>query len=479
MPLHPPAVVFLGRRWTQEELALTATAWWRMLRDRFPSSTGPIAMVMANDPPSVALFFALSCFEAPLVLLPLDLAPWRSDPPLPLDTQVVLAPTLGHLDREVGKLGVAVTVLHEEAASTSPGDEPPFMAAPGLVLFTSGSTGLPRPVYRTTPAVLDGVRAALASLGMAQGGGVVTSLPLARAFGFNHGLIAATLQDATLGLQPRFDPGPLLRLFETEEYQYWPGTPVMADLLSRAPIPTGHPAPQFCISGGRTSASLAARFLDRFGVPLRQLYGTTETGTISLDAAPADEVRSETAGRPLPEVALRVGDDPGVPMAEGVLGRIWLSSRRYLMEGYGFPPDLLAPALVDGWWPLPDVGHLDTEGRVTIAARFDDCFRTAAGHLVNPATVARALEDYPDVTDVAVVPLAGPKGGPWLGVLVEGAASLDTESLRAHLWRSLPRWTQPRVLKATNALPRLANGRIDRQTCIARLEPYLDQGTHD
>jgi long-chain acyl-CoA synthetase len=474
MQLQPPAIVFQGQRWTRAQLGLSATASWRTLRKRFPRPTGPIAMVMANDPQSVALFFALSCFPAPLVLLPPDLAPWRSDPPLPHDTQVVLAPTLVRLEAEIRKLGVAVTVLDEEPAPRSVGEEAPFMVTPGLVLFTSGSTGLPRPVYRATAAVLDGVRAALAMLGVSHGG-VVTSLPLARAFGFNHGLIAATVQDVPLALQPRFDAGALLRLFATGEYHYWPATPVMADVLSRTPFPAGHPVPRFCICGGRTSASLAARFRERFGIPLRPLYGTTETGTISVDTGPDDEVRSETVGRPLPGVALCVGDDPRRPVAAGTLGRLWLSSRRYLMEGYGFPPGPLAPALVEGWWGLPDVGRLDAEGRLSIAGRFDDCFRTDAGHLVNPAAVSRALENYPGVTEVAVVPLTAATGGPRLGVLVEGAVPLATEDLRAHLWRSLPSWAQPHVLRTTSALPRLANGRIDRQTCIARLQTFLDQ----
>jgi long-chain acyl-CoA synthetase len=349
------------------------------------------------------------------------------------------------------------------------------MTTPGFVLFTSGSTGLSRPVYRTTVAVLDGVRASLVRLGAQRGGGVIATLPLARAFGFNHGLMAAVVLEASLALVPRFDHGTLLRLFATRAYHYWSGTPMMGDVLGRCPAPDRHVAPPLCIIGGRVSKEVARRFTERFGVPLRSLYGTTETGTISVDSAPAAEVCSISAGLPLPEVDLRVGDDPRRPFAAGTVGRIWLASPRYLMKGYGFPPDLEPPETVDGWWGTPDVGQLDRAGRVTIVGRLDDCIRTEAGHVVNPEAVTLALENYPGVTDLVVVPLAT-ADGPMIGVLVEGAGSLNSAVLRTHLWRSLPSWAQPRVLETTAALPRLPSGRVDRKACIALLAQSLDRG---
>jgi acyl-CoA synthetase (AMP-forming)/AMP-acid ligase II len=431
-------------------------------------------MVMLNDPQSVALFFALSAFPVPLILLPLDLEPW-GNPPLPRDTRLVLTPTLGHLDAEASQLGIAVTVVPDsEAPSPSPSN-PPSMAMPGVVVFTSGSTGLPRPVYRSTTALLHAARTLMGAVGPPGGGGIIATLPLAQMFGLNHGLLAASILGAPLALVRRFDHHVVLGLFASREWRYWAGTPMMADVLSRCPLPGPHPAPPACVIGGHVSADLARRFAARFGVPLRGAYGTTEVGTVTVDAVAAAEVDSRTAGRPLPGVDLRVGDDPRRPGPAGTLGRIWLSSPKSLMEGYGFPAHLEPPATVDGWWATPDVGHVDPLGRLTLEGRLDDCFRTDAGHVVSPGAVAAALERYPGLADVAAVALATP-AGPVLGVLVESAGRLDAAELRRHLSRSLPSWSQPRVIEATVALPRLSNGRPDRRACIAWLEKSLGAG---
>jgi long-chain acyl-CoA synthetase len=476
-PNAPPPVVFEGGHWSTQQLTGMAAVWYRMLGEKLAPAAGPLAMVMLNDPESIALFFALSCFEAPLVVLPLDAKPWHSAPPLPRDTHLVLSPSLGYLETEARQLGLAVTVLEAPEVSSAARDQPPFMRTQGLVLFTSGSTGVSRPVCRSTTAVIGGVRGLLAAFGASPGAGVIATLPLGRALGFCHGLAAATVLESPLALLARFDHTAVLGLFASQAYQYWAGTPMMADVLSRCPGPEQHPAPRVCDASGRVSTDLARRFKARFGVPLRQHYGTTEAGTVSADDASSDDVHSEAAGRPLPAVDVRIGDDPRRPFPAGALGRVWISSP-YMMGGYGFPPDLAAPETVDRWWGTPDVGTIDEVGRLIVSGRLDDCFRTEAGYLVNPAAVATALETYPGVGEVLVATLRS-ASGPVIGVLVESAGPLDATELRAHLWRSLPRWSQPRVVETTDALPRLASGRADRRACVARLEQGLGPSSAD
>ena len=238
------------------------------------------------------------------------------------------------------------------------------MTMPGVVLFTSGSTGRPRPVYRSTRALLDVSRALLHAFGLRPGDGVITTLPLARAFGLNHGLMAAVTLGSPLALFDHFEHHGLLRVFGSAAYRYWAGTPMMADVLGRARLSGTHPAPAVCVVGGRVSSEIARRFLGRFGVPLRQCYGTTETGSIAVDGAPSDRVRSDTAGRPLAGVDVRIGDDPRVPLQAGHAGRIWLSTPTYMMDGYGFPPDL-RPARDRRWL----VGNAGRRSRWTAAAR--------------------------------------------------------------------------------------------------------------
>jgi O-succinylbenzoic acid--CoA ligase len=137
------------------------------------------------------------------------------------------------------------------------------------------------------------------------------------------------------------------------------------------------------------------------------------------------------------------------------------------MDGYGFPPRLTAREGFDGWWPTQDLGSLDETGRLTLAGRADDCFKTSGGYLVNPGEIADALMSHPDVADLVVLPVPSSLGVT-VGTLVESARALDPDELRRSA-RTLPPWLLPQIVAVTTRLPRLPNGKPDRSACLALL----------
>jgi acyl-CoA synthetase (AMP-forming)/AMP-acid ligase II len=427
-------------------------------------------MVMANDPESVALLFALSCSPNPLIILPVDSRAWRTSPCLPHGTPLILPPRLQGLAADAKLAGLDATVLPQPDSKEGASD-PAFMSLPGFVLFTSGSTGPPRPVFRSTRSILDAASTLAMAARIPSGSGVIGAVPLSGGFGLIHALMLSTVLGARLGLLERFDLSALLTLFASRQYHYWAGTPVMTNILSRCPLPGAHPAPEMCVIAGRLPASVCRAFEARFGVPLRQTYGTTESGPVTVDTGPPSLVRSRSAGRPLPGVSVRIGDDPRAPASAGEPGRIWLSTPLY-MDGYGFPPAVEPAKSVGGWHETKDTGYLDEAGYLMHTGRVDDCVRTRAGYLVNPGDVAAAIEGYAGVKDAAVVPL-DTHTGPVLGALVEATPELDAVELRSHLGRTLPPWAQPRVLEITRELPRLPGGRTDRMACVEILTRSL------
>ena len=153
----PPPVFFRGRHLSAGEMAGMAGASWDALGAPFRESSRLTAMVMANHPEAVALFFALSACRAPLVLLPPEPRGWRTAPALPPATRLVLTPALASHAAEAAALGLDVTVLPQpRAVAADAAGGLPFLTCPGLVFFTSGSTGLPRPVYRRTSNLSEG-----------------------------------------------------------------------------------------------------------------------------------------------------------------------------------------------------------------------------------------------------------------------------------------------------------------------------------
>src|SRR5262249_55225250 len=206
---------------------------------------------------------------APVVLLPPDLAPSRHALGLPRATRLVVS--AGQRGGDAWSDAFAdVLALPQPPRGGATGAAPPLLRAPGLVPFPSGSTGArPRPVYRSMAAVARVARALVDAVGLAGARGVIGVLPLARAYGLNHGLMAAAVAGAPLALLDRFDHAALLRLFATGAYDYWSGTPMMADVLGRCALAGAPIAPRLSVVGGRLSPEVARRFRERFGVPLR------------------------------------------------------------------------------------------------------------------------------------------------------------------------------------------------------------------
>jgi len=221
------------------------------------------------------------------------------------------------------------------------------------------------------------------------------------------------------------------------------------------------------VAGAPLSEAQWHAFRERFGVALRAIYGSTEVGMVSIDAAPADEIRPGSAGQVAPGIEVRIGEDPCSPVPADVAGQIWVRSPLF-MQGYGYPPRLERPDAVDGWRPMPDRGSLAEDGTLTIAGRTDEAFKTRGGHLVEPEAIAAAIHACPGVTDAIVVPI-DTDSGVVAGALVESTATLRAAELRTQLQAALPSWAQPRVVHVVAALPRLATGKIDRRRCAAIL----------
>lgn len=465
-------MLFRGRDWPADELTSLAARWLDVVRD---DGAPLVAVVMGNHPQAVAAFFAASGGSRPVVVLPPEPAAWRTEPPPPPGTRLVLPPALADLARAAEACGLGARVLPEPAAIASRDVAAArFLATPGFVLFTSGSTGAPKPVYRTVAQVLGSVTRILDAVRAPRGAAIAGTLPLSTTHGVST-LLAAAERAGTLGLLERFEASTALSLFASRRFDYWPAVPVMAEVLTRAVA--RHEAgrwrvPEMCtVAGAPLAPAQWHAFRDRFGVALRAIYGSTEVGMVTIDSAPADQVRPGRAGQVAPGIEVRIGDDPRSPVAAEAAGRIWVRSPLF-MEGYGYPPRLERDDGIDGWRPMADRGRLDDDGNLAIVGRIDSAFKTRGGYLVEPEAIAGALRALPGVTDAAVLPVATATGIV-AAALVE-TATLREADVRTQLQAALPSWSQPRLLHVVPVLPRLATGKIDRSACSAILSDRLE-----
>jgi acyl-coenzyme A synthetase/AMP-(fatty) acid ligase len=462
-----PDVLALGRWWSGDELDAIARGWRAVVLERLDPGERLIAAAVPASPEAVALLVALSSLESPLVLLAPDTRVWRTEPAVPLGTKLVLLPTLAHLAPEAERFGLIPIVLPAASECRVGGRELVPLTGPGFVVFTSGSTGPPKPIFQRTPALLEWLRVRMDAAGLVPGAGGVA---LEASPAYNQGLtflLTAILLGGPVGLLDPRDHRLALAALAEPSFQCWRATPHFAEVLARCALTGPAIVPSVCILSNPIPRTVFETFRERFGVPLRQAYSCTETGTITLDTGPPDDVQPETVGRPLPGVELRIGDHPGEPRAPGELGRIWARTPGQT-AGYGFPPDVERLTDADGWWRTQDRGMLRPDGRLILAGRLDDAIRTKDNRVVNLTFVAASLRSVEGVTDALVLPLDTPAGRS-LGAVVACEPSLSLATLRARLAETLPPWSWPRTIELVPTLPRLSNGKPDRQACALLL----------
>lgn len=294
---------------------------------------------------------------------------------------------------------------------------------PPLVVETSGSTGAPKRVVLTRRAVLASVAATERRLGGA--GRWALRLPASYVAG-----VQVVVRSLAAGHEPVLDGwagAAYTSLVPTQLHRMLDDPADVAALAAMAAVLLG---------GGTIDPSLRQR-AEAAGIRVVATYGMAETcGGCVYDGYALD----------------------GVAVALGTGGRIRLGGPT-LFERYDGDPAATAEALVDGWFLTSDAGRIDDDGRLHVLGRLDDMVISGGVNVPTPAVAAR-LREHPDVTDAAVVGVPDEEWGQRVVAFVTG--SLSPEEARDWVAAVHPRSWAPRELVEVDALPLLANGKVDR-----------------
>src|SRR6266498_482877 len=199
--LCAPDVLAAGRWWSGDQLDAMARVW-RAVLERFGETDRPIAAAVAASPESVALFVALTSLLSPVILLSTDPRAWRAEPPIPIGTPIALSPTMAHLAPEAERFGLVPLVMPDASARSIGGAPVTPLDGPGVIVFTSGSTGVPKPVFTTTAALLRAANARNRALTLERGAGILIGSSPAHGQGIQY-LACAISVGCPLGLQRR------------------------------------------------------------------------------------------------------------------------------------------------------------------------------------------------------------------------------------------------------------------------------------
>jgi long-chain acyl-CoA synthetase len=340
-----------------------------------------------------------------------------------------------------------------------PADDPPL-----LLLHTSGSAGPAKRVVRTHERVAAEVAALHALLGMTPADRVLGAAPFSHTNGLIRSMLTAMLAGATLYPMVQFGRRTAPALITKERLTCFGGVPPMFVALTESP-----PRDAVDLSSLRVVFSASAPLLERdarrfyaaHGLWIRQLYGSTETGTISYNDDPDVEGCLATVGRALPGVSLTVQDDGGTTVPVGLEGEIAVSSR-FATASYDGDAEATRENFRRGWYLTRDLGRLDGQGRLTLTGR-QGWLINRGGYKVNPSEVEEVIRLHPKVADVAVVGRRGPHGDDVIRCLVVLRAPSRAEDLIRHCREHIADHKIPNRIEFRNALPRTSTGKILRE----------------
>ncbi|SFW81405.1 class I adenylate-forming enzyme family protein [Amycolatopsis australiensis] len=467
-----PALARDDLRWTYADLrrrSHTLAAW---LAGRGVGRGDRVLVAAPHAPDTVALLYAVSRLGAVYVVVSDRIRPFHLDHIL-ADSEPALVLAADSAAETVSRSTAKVHKLSELPATGTA--EVPASRAAGVdilsLIYTSGSTAMPKAVVSTHEQVLFAVSAIAERLGYRAGDRVLCCLPLSFDYGLYQAFLAAEA-GACLVLGDEGAAGPaLLSTVEREAVTVLPLVPGLGATLARLAARAGRfPASLRLVTntGAALPAALSARLRELSpDLDVVAMYGLTECKRVSIEDPNAYLTRPGSAGRPLPGTEVLVLDEHGAELPPGQVGQFAVRGPN-VMAGYWRAPELTAhrfPRDAYGRATLltGDRGKVDEDGNLYFAGRDDDLYKQD-GFRVSAVEVEGAAADVDGVTEAAVLPPAGDRPA-----VLAVTGELDAAQLREGLAERLEPHKIPDRVEVVGALPHGVNGKIDKRALEAAL----------
>jgi acyl-CoA synthetase (AMP-forming)/AMP-acid ligase II len=351
--------------------------------------------------------------------------------------------------------------LEQLIAAGAESDLSPPPDKPRFVILTSGTTGTPKGAQRSSPDGLLGIAALIDRIPFRSRETMMIAAPLFHSWGFFH-FVMSLPTASTMVLRRRFDPEGTLRAVQESRAQVLAAVPVMVQRILALPEETlaRYDLSSLRItslSGSALPGELALAWMDRFGDSVYNLYGSTEVAYATI-ATPEDlRAAPGTAGRPPRGTKVRILDEDGQELPQGVVGRIFVGNEMSF-EGYTGGG---GKEVIDGLLSSGDVGHIDSAGRLFIDGR-DDEMIVSGGENVFPREVEDLLADHEAVVEAAVIGVEDAEFGQRLKafVVAKDGVEIGEDELKAHVKANLASYKTPREVEFLRELPRNATGKV-------------------
>lgn len=453
-------------KWSYAELETRSHRFARWLAMKGVRSGDRVAVVAANCLELVALIFGASRLGVSFVVIDPRTKSFHLRHVLQdADPRIVLVdPTSRAVVTEATQIGTYELTI--PSGHADPWVAPLESDRTACLIYTSGSTALPKAVVETHAQMMFAAAAVADRLMYRADDRVLCCLPLSFDYGL-YQVLLSTMAGATLVLGSERDAGPeILQRLAAHEVTVFPVVPLLAvnviQLANRRPTPLPH-LRLITNTGAVLTESVIARLRHHFpAAAVVLMFGLTECKRVSVLEPNGDRERPGSVGRALRGTVCRVVDESGVELSRGHVGELVVQGD-HVMSGYWQSPELTAQrfrVLSDGRRELwtGDFCRMDREGYLYFAGRRDDVYKQR-GTRISALEVEAAAADVPAVEEAAVLVPIGDEGA---HLVVTG--DLTAEALIVALGDRLPIFKLPSRCTVVDRLPRSPNGKVDKHS---------------
>jgi long-chain acyl-CoA synthetase len=439
-----------------------------------------VALLLPNSATfPIAYFAALKALTVPALLNP-RYPPAQLEPLLreAMPRAIVCAPDTHALARKLAQalriapvicVGDGITLPKLAGLPDAQLDRPaPHPSDIGAILFSGGTTGLPKAVEHSHERLMTAVRCVEWNWPTRSSGEVwLPVAPFPHIYGFLQGVLAPVFARAEVVIPERFKPELIVELLTRHCVTVFGGGPpaIYAGVLAAPNLPGADlSALRVCPAGGAPiSAELHERWRKATGLTIHEGYGMTEMAPISGTTAEMG-VRVGSVGKAVPCAEIQIVDvETGARiLPPGAKGEVRVRGPN-MMTGYRGRPAETAEVLRGGWLYTGDIGHLDAEGFLFITDRKKDVV-LVKGFNVFPREVEEAVLAHPKVAAVGVVGVADERSGERVVAYVvpRDGAALTPGEIAAFAAERLADFKCPSDIRIVEMLPVTAAHKLDR-----------------
>ena len=340
-----------------------------------------------------------------------------------------------------------------------------------LLLYTSGTTGLPKGVMLTNQGMSFTPRLAAESWGMDADSVNLVAMPMFHIGGCGYGSSTMTVGGHTILLR-EVNPARIIEVIAKHKVTHTFLVPTVVQAVLEVPHvkEADLSSMQLLMYGAAPMGDvLLRRAIEILGCQFMQAYGMTETAGTVVVLPPEDHEPQgsraallSSVGRVLPWVDMRVVDpQTKSDMPTGQVGEIWLRSEMVMQGYWNKPQDTAETLLEDGWLRTGDAAYLDADGYIYLFDRFKDLI-ISGGENIYPAEIENILNGHPAILEVAVIGMPHPRWGesPRAVVVLRQDMQATEQALISYARAHLAHYKCPTSVVFTTQLPRNASGKL-------------------